>query len=64
MTEPPVVSCDRETTWSFGKEFVKLLKMSNLNGLSGHIEFDMSTGMRNNISLAIVDKTKTGVDLV
>lgn len=60
----PIVSCDKETPWSFGNEFIKMLKMTNFNGLSGHIEFDPASGFRTNVTLAIVDKTKTGVDLV
>ena len=38
--------------------------MSRFEGLSGHVEFDHATGLRNNLTLSIVDKTKTGVDLV
>ncbi len=64
MHENPSVSCEKEIVWPFGSELLKLMKMSNFNGLSGHIEFDSLTGSRSNITLAIVDKTKTGVDLV
>lgn len=38
--------------------------MTSFNGLSGFIAFDQTTGFRTNLTLAIVDKTKTGVDLV
>jgi hypothetical protein len=61
---PPVVSCEKETPWTYGVEFMRLLKMTNFNGLSGHIEFDATSGFRSNVTLTIVDKTKTGVDLV
>lgn len=60
----PAVSCQRETEWAFGPELVKYLRMSKFNGLSGHIEFDQRTGFRTNLTLSIVDKTRTGVDMV
>lgn len=60
----PAVSCQRETDWSFGPEFVRYLRMSKFNGLSGNIEFDPHTGSRTNLTLSIVDKTRTGIDMV
>ena len=60
----PSVSCQKETSWQFGTDFMRYLKMSKFEGLSGHVEFDQMTGFRSNITLSIVDKTKTGVDLV
>jgi hypothetical protein len=60
----PSVSCQKETPWPFGSEFIKYLKMGNFSGLSGNVEFDNATGYRTNFKLSIVDKTKTGVDLV
>jgi len=38
--------------------------MSNVQGLSGNIEFDQQTGFRKNLSLHIVDLSKRGVSLV
>lgn len=64
IVQSPTVSCQRETPWSFGEEFMRNLKMSQFNGLSGYIQFDPNTGYRTNLTLSIVDKTKTGVDLV
>ena len=64
MPHSPSVSCQKETPWQFGPEFLKYLKKSSFNGLSGRVEFDQLTGYRNNVTLAIVDKTKTAVDLV
>lgn len=64
MIAPSSVSCQKEEPWQFGSEFMKYLKMSNFNGLSGHIEFDQRTGYRKNVTFSIVDKTKSGVDLV
>jgi hypothetical protein len=60
----PSVSCKKDTSWLFGSEFMKFLKMSSFHGLSGYIEFDQLTGYRKNITLSIVDRTKKGVDLV
>jgi hypothetical protein len=60
----PVVSCDKELAWEYGSEFMKFLKMSKFNGLSGNIEFEEATGYRTNLTLSIVDKTRTGVDMV
>lgn len=57
------VSCKTETPWSFGSQLIKYLKMSNFNGLSGHIEFD-EAGLRTNLTISIVDRTKNSVDLV
>ena len=58
------MSCSNDKPWMFGAEFIKYLKLSNFKGLSGHMEFDQKTGYRKNLKLSIVDKTKTGVDLV
>lgn len=60
----PSVSCAKEQPWFFGTDFLRSMKLSNFNGLSGHIEFDLVKGYRKNITLSIVDKTKAGVDLI
>ncbi len=57
-------SCETESKWSFGKHFMSYIKMTNMNSVTGHIEFDENTGFRKNISLTLIDKTKAGVDLV
>ncbi len=57
-------SCQKETPWLFGMDFMRFLKMSSFKGLSGNVEFDQTTGYRNNITLSIVDRTRAGVDLV
>lgn len=64
MLGPASVSCQREIEWPFGAEFVKYLRMSKFAGMSGNVEFDTVTGHRINLTLSIVDKTRTGVDLV
>ncbi len=43
---------------------MKHLKTSNINGLSGHIEFDQATGYRKNLTVDIVDMTRSGLSLV
>ncbi len=43
---------------------MNFIKMTNVNSVTGHIEFDENTGFRKNVSLTLVDKTKYGVDLV
>lgn len=58
------VSCETDTSWSYGPEIVNYLKLTNMNGLSGHIQFDASTGFRTNLTIPIVDKVKNSVDLV
>ncbi len=60
----PSVSCQNEKPWLYGNQFIKFLKVTNFNGYSGFIGFDHVTGYRNNLTLSIVDKTRTGVDLV
>ena len=60
----PTASCQKENPWLFGMDFMRYLRMSNFYGLSGHVEFDQTTGYRNNITLSIVDRTRAGVDLV
>lgn len=57
------MSCATETPWLYGSELMKYLKMNKLYGLSGYIEFDVA-GYRKNLSISIVDRTKTTVDLV
>ncbi len=58
------VSCEHETKWEFGKKFNNFLRMSKINGLSGNIEFEPSTGFRKNLIFNIVDMTKNGLSLV
>jgi hypothetical protein len=58
------VSCQRETPWLFGATLTRYLKMNKFNGLTGNIEFDENTGVRANITLFIVDRTKTSIELV
>ncbi len=60
----PKANCDNEIKWSFGKKFVKYLKTLNTTSVSGHIEFDKYNGMRKRLTLSLVEKTKTGIDLV
>ncbi len=57
-------SCENEMKWSYGEKFMSFIKMTNMNSVTGHIEFDENTGFRKNISLTLVDKTKYGVDIV
>ncbi|CAF0769478.1 unnamed protein product [Brachionus calyciflorus] len=64
IPEFPKASCESETPWLYGTEFMKHMKNMKFNGLSGNIEFDVYTGYRKNLTLCIVDKTRTGVDLV
>ncbi len=60
----PKVSCEKETKWYFGDDFMNYLKMSKVQGLSGNIEFDQQTGFRKNLTLHVVDLSKRGVSLV
>ena len=60
----PSVSCEAETTWSYGDEFMAFVKMSSITGLSGKIEFDATTGCRKNLTMHIVDLARNGVSLV
>ena len=57
-------SCEKEIRWNYGIQFMNFIKMTNVNSVTGHIEFDENTGFRKNVSLTLVDKTKYGVDLV
>ena len=63
IDESPKISCETEEPWQYGPVLMKHLKMNTLKGLSGNLEFDQITGYRKNITLSIVDKTKSGVDL-
>jgi hypothetical protein len=40
------------------------MKLNKMQGLSGQIEIDEKTGYRKNNILSIVDKSRSGVDLV
>lgn len=64
IPEYPKASCENEIPWSYGNEFLVQLRKIKFTGLSGYIEFDENTGYRKNVTLAIVDKTRSGVDLV
>jgi hypothetical protein len=64
IKKSPSVSCQKEEPWLFGSEFMKYMKMNSFTGLSGNVEFDQMTGFRTNLTLSIVDKTRSGVDLI
>ena len=57
------VSCDTETPWPVGTKIMSNLKENKFDGISGSVRFDESN-MRDNLTLAIVDKFKNSVDLV
>jgi hypothetical protein len=63
MKQSPKISCEDGEPWLDGHYLMSHLKRNNFKGLSGHIQFDQQTGYRKNLTLAIVDKTKSGVDL-
>ena len=63
INESPKISCATGEPWQYGPILMKHLKMNTLKGLSGNLQFDHITGYRKNITLSIVDKTKSGVDL-
>lgn len=58
------MSCATEKQWSYGPEMLEHFKNMKTNGLSGNIEFDKKTGLRKNLTLSIVDRTKNGVELI
>ena len=60
----PSVSCCKENPWHYGEEFMRYLRLSDFNGLSGRIEFDSTTGFRKNLTIKIVDLIKDGISLV
>ena len=62
-TSSPKASCSTGQPWINGPILLKHLKMSKFKGLSGHIEFDKLTGYRKNLTITIVDKAKSGVDI-
>lgn len=64
IPESPRISCETEAQWTFGSKFMDFIKKTKFLGLSGNVEFDQTTGYRQNITLSIVDKTKIGVEIV
>jgi hypothetical protein len=58
------VSCQTENQWFYGIQFMKYLITNKINGLSGHIEFDIKSGYRTNLKVSIVDRTDDSVELV
>lgn len=58
------MSCESENQWSYGQQMIEHFKTMKINGLSGNIEFDKTTGYRKNLTLSIVDRTKNGVELI
>ncbi len=57
-------SCDTFTPWLPGLELMKLLKSNNLNGLSGNMQFEEKNGLRNNLTISVVDNVRNSIDLV
>ncbi len=58
------ISCDLETKWEFGQEFMNYLKNKDFIGLTGRIEFNKETNLRSGFELSIVDKIKNLIYLV
>ena len=58
------VSCDTETPWSFGSQFISRLKANSFHGLSGRIQFGENNGLRDNLTFFIVDRNRDSIDLV
>ena len=40
------------------------LKSNNLNGLSGNMQFEEKNGLRNNLTISVVDNVRNSIDLV
>lgn len=57
-------SCEKYMQWSFGEQFMKYLRISKYNGLSGLVEFDDSSGLRDKLKFYIYDKLKDSIDLI
>ena len=53
-----------EEAWDYGEKFMKYLRLSDFNGLTGRIEFNQMTGYRKNMTIGIVDLIKDGLSLV
>ena len=62
--QPERLLCERALPWSHGPKFKDNLKKNVLNGLSGNIQFENSTGLRTNLVLSIVDSIRNSIDLV
>jgi hypothetical protein len=61
---PEDFSCTNVLPWSYGIKLKSYLKMNVVNGLSGNLQFENSTGIRANLTLSIVDSIRNSVDLV
>jgi hypothetical protein len=58
------ISCDLETKWVFGQEFMNYLKNNHFIGLTGQVEFNKETNLRSGFELSIVDKITNLIYLV
>ena len=64
LIKSETASCDTITPWPPGLELMKLLKSTNLNGLSGNVQFEEKNGLRNNLTISVVDNVRNSLDLV
>lgn len=60
----PSGSCQAETKWQLGDEFIQLLKLNDFYGLSGRVKFNPYTGYRKSFSFRIVDVARDGLSIV
>ena len=56
-------NCKTEAMWVTGSVMKRSLKMNTISGLSGNVQFD-SFGERKNLTIFIVEKLKTQLELV
>ena len=64
LIKSETASCDTIKPWPPGLELMKLLKSTNLNGLSGNVQFEEKNGLRNNLTISVVDNVRNSLDLV
>ena len=55
------LDCTGETSWAHGSSLINYMKLTEFNGLSGHIKFD-AHGLRTIFDLDILELQSTGLE--
>uniref|UniRef100_A0A8C7H9U1 Glutamate receptor n=1 Tax=Oncorhynchus kisutch TaxID=8019 RepID=A0A8C7H9U1_ONCKI len=58
------LQCNRHKPWRFGARFISLIKEAHWDGLTGHILFNKTNGLRTDLDLDVISLKEEGLEKV
>uniref|UniRef100_A0A8C4QMV0 Glutamate receptor n=1 Tax=Eptatretus burgeri TaxID=7764 RepID=A0A8C4QMV0_EPTBU len=58
------LQCHRHKPWRFGERYMELIKEAQWDGITGHIAFNQSSGLRTDFSLDVISLKEEGLEKV